>query len=101
MAKFSKLSSVKRLILVGVVQDVPENYNNVKTILQELNIEALDFTVSADVKMCKFNRSYYISFPGLLVCAMCLVYYGGFKTTSLLFSPLPLLSLRAEKCMLI
>ena len=98
MAKFSKLSSVKRLILVGVVQDVPENYNNVKTILQELNIEALDFTVSADVK---FNRSYDISFPGLLVCAMCLVYYGGFKTTSLLFSPLPLLSLRAEKCMLI
>lgn len=55
MAKTSKLSSVKRLILVGVVQDVPENYNNVKTILQELNIEALDFTVSADVKMCKFN----------------------------------------------
>ena len=54
MARTSKLSSVKRLILIGAVQDVPENYHNVKAILNELNIEALDFTVSADIKMCKY-----------------------------------------------
>ena len=54
MARTSKLSSVKRLILIGAVQDVPENYHNVKAILDQLNIEALDFTVSADIKMCKF-----------------------------------------------
>ena len=52
MARASKLSSVKRLILIGAVQDVPENYYNVKCILDQLNIEALDFTVSADIKMC-------------------------------------------------
>ena len=54
MARTSKLSSVKRLILIGAVQDVPENYHNVKAILDQLNIEALDFTVSADIKMCTF-----------------------------------------------
>ena len=53
MAQSFKLSSVKRLLLLGVVQGVPENYYNVKTILEELSIEALDYTVSADIKMCK------------------------------------------------
>ena len=56
MAQSFKLSSVKRLLLLGVVQGVPENYYNVKTILEELNIEALDYTVSADIKMCKLTE---------------------------------------------
>ena len=51
----SKLSSVKKLIVLGAVADVPENYFNVKVMLDQLNIEALEFTMSADIKMCKFD----------------------------------------------
>ena len=50
-----KLSSVKRLLVLGIVQNVPENYFNVKTILNQLNLEALEFTVSADIKMRKYT----------------------------------------------
>ena len=50
----AKYSSVKKLILLAVVPDAPENYFNVRTILTQLEIEVLEFTVSADVKMCKF-----------------------------------------------
>ena len=48
-SKAAKSSSVKKLLVLGA-----ENYNNIKVILNQLNIEALQFTVSADVKMCKF-----------------------------------------------
>lgn len=44
---------MKKLLVLGAVAEVPENYYNVKVILDQLNIEALQFTVSADVKMCK------------------------------------------------
>ena len=36
-----------------MVPESPENYFNVKVILEQLNIEALEFSVSADVKMRK------------------------------------------------
>ena len=49
--KSAKSSSVKKLLVLGAVPDVPENYSNVKTILDQLNIEAIQFTVSADIKM--------------------------------------------------
>ena len=57
-AKQAKDSSVKKLLLIGAVPAVPENYFNVKTILDQLNMEAIEYTVSADVKMCM----YYILF---------------------------------------
>ena len=49
---------MKKLLLLAAVPKTPENYNNVKAILDELNIEALEFTVSADVKMCKCKKCY-------------------------------------------
>ena len=52
--KTCKLSSVKKLIVLGAVAEVPENYVNVKVILDQLNIEALEFTMSSDIKMRKF-----------------------------------------------
>ena len=52
--KSAKLTSVKKLIVLAAVADVPENYFNVKVILEQLNIEALEFTMAADIKMCKF-----------------------------------------------
>ena len=53
--KQAKNSSVKKLLLIAAVPKTPENYD-VKAILNELNIEALEFTVSADVKMCKCKK---------------------------------------------
>lgn len=50
----SKGTSVKKLIVIGAVAEVPENYENVKVILDQLNIEALEFTMTADIKMCKY-----------------------------------------------
>ena len=50
----SKNTSVKKLIVIGAVAEVPENYANVKVILDQLNIEALEFTMAADIKMCKY-----------------------------------------------
>ena len=52
-AKQAKNSSVKKLILAGVVPNVPENHFNVQTILSNLNLEAIEFTTAADLKMCK------------------------------------------------
>ena len=52
-AKSAKLSSVKKLIVLAAVPEAPENYFNVKAILDMLRIEALEFTYSADIKMCK------------------------------------------------
>ena len=49
----AKLTSVKKLVVLGAVADVPENYYNVKVILDQLNVEALEFTMSADIKMRK------------------------------------------------
>ena len=52
-AKQAKNSSVKKLFLLGVVPDVPETYFNVKAILSSLNLEVVEFTAAADIKMCK------------------------------------------------
>ena len=56
-AKQGKNSSVKKLLIVGAVPEAPENYFNVKAILDQVNIDALEFTVAADVKMCMFTPS--------------------------------------------
>ena len=40
--------------MLGAVADIPENYCNVKTVLDQLNVEALEFTMSADIKMRRF-----------------------------------------------
>ena len=48
-----KEGSVKKLQLLAVFPSVSEIYENVKTILDEMDIEAIEYTVSADIKMCK------------------------------------------------
>ena len=50
-AKQNKLSSVKKMMVLGAVPNIPENYPNVKLILDELNMEAIEFTMSLDIKM--------------------------------------------------
>ena len=54
-AKQGKNSGVKKLLVVGAVPFAAENYFNVKAILDQVAIEALEFTVAADVKMCKYE----------------------------------------------
>ena len=46
---------MNKLILLGVVPSIPENYHNVKTIMDNLNLEAIEFTAAADLKMCKYS----------------------------------------------
>ena len=53
-AKGNKFSSVNKSLVLSAIPDVPENYKNVEKILQELNMEAIEFTMSVDVKMRKF-----------------------------------------------
>ena len=55
-AKQAKNSSVKKLMLLATVPGIPENYFNVKTILDNLNLESVEFTVAADIKMCKIKK---------------------------------------------
>ena len=44
------------MLVLGAVPGIPANYPSVKMILDNLNMEALDFTMSLDVKMRKLNR---------------------------------------------
>ena len=41
------------MLVLGAVAEVPENYSNVKIILDQLNLEAIEFTMSLDIKMHK------------------------------------------------
>ena len=46
---------MKKLLILGVVPGVPEAHHNLKLMLDQLDIEAVQFSVSADTKMCKWN----------------------------------------------
>ena len=46
---------MKKLLVVGAVPDAAENYFNVKTMLDKVDIEALEFTVAAVIKMCEYR----------------------------------------------
>ena len=45
-------------MLLAVVPQVPENHPNMEAILGELDMESVEFSVSADVKMCKLPQPY-------------------------------------------
>ena len=49
--KTSKLSSVKKLFVVGLVPDVQELYFNVKSMLEELKLEGIEYSFCADIKI--------------------------------------------------
>ena len=46
-----KYSSVKKLLILAAWPDVPEAYSNLQQILELLNLHALQFSISADIKM--------------------------------------------------
>ena len=49
--KTSKLSSVKKMFVVGLIPDVQEIYPNVKAMLDELDLQGIEFGFSADIKI--------------------------------------------------
>ena len=49
--KQNKNSSVKKLLLAGIVLDIPENYQTVKQILGNLDLEGVEFMTQADMKL--------------------------------------------------
>ena len=50
-AKESLLSSVNRLVMLGLIPNCPESHHNVKVILEELGLESLEFLKSIDIKL--------------------------------------------------
>ena len=70
--KTTKLSSVKKLFVVGLVPDVQEIYPNVKAMLDELNLEGVEFGFSADLKI-------YLCLAGkqVAICTHACVYCEG------------------------
>ena len=52
LSKTFKLSSVKKLFVVGLLPASQENYHNIKSMLDKVNINAIDMmTLSADIKL--------------------------------------------------
>ena len=49
--KSTKLSSVKKLFFICLVPWVQELYQNIKSILQELKLEGMEYGISADIKI--------------------------------------------------
>ena len=47
-----KDGGVKKLVIIGIVQEIAETYYNTKTILNLLNIEKIDFVIATDYKLC-------------------------------------------------
>ena len=44
---------MKKLQLLAIFPEVPETNENVGTILDQMDLDSVGFTVSADIKMCK------------------------------------------------
>ena len=49
--KSTKLSSVKKLFVVGLVPNVQELYPNVKAMLEELKLDGIEYGLCADIKI--------------------------------------------------
>ena len=49
--KSSKLSSVKKMFVVGLVPNIQELYFNVKSMLDEIRLEGINFSFCADIKI--------------------------------------------------
>ena len=46
-----KLSSVNKLFVIGIMPESQENYGNIELMLEQLNIESIPHSISADLKL--------------------------------------------------
>lgn len=59
---------VKKLFIVGIAYNLTENYENVKNLLEPLNLKALsNFIIAADLKLCNIITGLQIILPNILV----------------------------------
>ena len=80
-AKF-KDSGVKKLLLLAIVEGIPETYDNVKVIFMALDIEHVDFCLACDLKLTNIVfglQSHSSTYP----CVYCLS-KKGFSESGLL-----------------
>ena len=76
-AKSKKDGGVKKLVIIGIAQEILETYDNVKAILKLLKLEKIDFFIATDYKLCNilFGLS---SHSGAFGCPFCKVRYNEF-----------------------
>ena len=51
-----KSGGVKKLIVLYLVQNVPENYYNIMTILEDLNLKTIAFSLACDLKLLNISK---------------------------------------------
>ena len=61
---------MNKTLIFGIVPRIQELHCNVKKILDLLDIEALEFSHSADIKMRKFLKSTFISQTYQYICSV-------------------------------
>lgn len=84
-ANVFKESGVKKLIMLAIVQDVSESYENVKTVLNLIGREQIDFTTSIDMKLA--NTMVGIgSAASTYPCCWCFVHKDDFSDPVLAFA---------------
>ena len=72
-----KDGGVKKLLIIGIVQDISETYYNAKQILRLLDIEKIDFVIATDYKRCNILLG-LLSHSEKFRCPYCKVPYNGF-----------------------
>ena len=76
-AKAKKEGGVKKLLIIGIAEAILETYENVKTILELLHLEKIDFFIATDYKLC--NMLLGLSSHGAAFrCPFCKVRYTDF-----------------------
>lgn len=76
-------SGVKKLIILALVQNVQENYDNVKLLWREIGIDKINGTIAADIKLCNIMAGIMpssSSFP----CTWCTVSKNNLHESSTL-----------------
>ena len=51
-ARAKKDGGVKKLLIIGIAQGILETYENVKAMMNLLNLEKIDFIIATDYKLC-------------------------------------------------
>ena len=46
-----RMEEMKKLLIIGIAQDILETYYNAKTMMDQLKLESIDFIVATDYKL--------------------------------------------------
>ena len=76
-AKAKKDGGVKKLLIIGIAQDILETYYNAKTLMDLLKLERIEFIVATDYKLCNILMG-LSGHGGAFRCPFCKVRYNNF-----------------------